>query len=200
MKAVIGIGNLGKKYELTRHNIGFIILDYFAEKHKLFFKPSKNNFYFASGNLNAANFLLVKPTTYVNQSGIAALEVIENFNIKISDLLVVVDDIHLELGKIRIRKSGSDGGHNGLKSIIYHLQTNNFHRLRFGIGNDYSESKLANYVLSKFSHSELNLIKKYISFSVELIEEFIKKDINKMLDYYSKYSKDIYSLNKPDAN
>lgn len=203
MKTIVGIGNPGKKYELTRHNIGFRIIDSFAEKHKLFFKPSKNEYYYACGTMGTSRFLLIKPTTFVNQSGIAVLDSVEEFNTSLHDLLIVVDDVNLEPGRIRIRKSGSDGGHNGLKSIIYHLQTDNFPRLRFGIGSDFEKGELADYVLSKFDKKQNKVIEKYISFALELIEEFIKNGTHKMLDYYSKYSKDIYkqanNIN-PDVN
>ncbi len=203
MKAVVGIGNPYKKYELTKHNIGFIILDFFAEKKKLFFKPSKKDYYYTSGVSGTTHYFLIKPTTYVNLSGIAVADFLEENNLRTEDMLVIVDDVNLEMGQIRIRKSGSDGGHNGLKSIIYHTQSDSFPRLRFGIGSDFEKGEMADYVLSKFDKKQFESIKDNISFSVELIEEFIENGTQKMLDYFSKNSKGNNEKSNnilPDAN
>jgi PTH1 family peptidyl-tRNA hydrolase len=188
IKVIFGIGNPGKKYENTKHNIGFFILDKIAEKHKIKFKASKGEYEIAESTNHAFPFFLVKPVTYVNLSGIAALDIFERYSIDIDNFLVVVDDLNLELGKIRIRKSGSDGGHNGLKSIIYHLQTDQFPRLRFGIGNDFKEGEMANYVLSKFTEETSQKIIPRIDFCVELIESFIRKNIQSTLNLFSKRS------------
>ena len=182
----MGIGNPGKKYLHTRHNIGFMILDRFASKHNLQFKPSKFDFYFSASNKNDNEFMLVKPTTYVNLSGLAAKQIVDNYNCEPSDLLVVCDDINLSSGKIRIRKSGGDGGHNGLHSIIYHLETDQFPRLRFGIGQDFEKGEMKDYVLSKFSEEEFEALENNFEFSVELLESFIAGGTEVMLNYYSK--------------
>lgn len=185
MYSVVGLGNPGKKYQLTRHNIGFIILDTFAVKHNLIFKPSKENYYYVEGSLESSTFFLVKPSTYMNLSGIAVLEFSNKYKINPENLLVVVDDVNLSLGKIRLRKAGSDGGHNGIKSIIYHLQSNSFPRLRFGIGNKFEKGDMADYVLSEFTDEEFSAIKESINFAVELIEKFILGGYKLMADYYS---------------
>lgn len=184
MYLIVGLGNPGKKYELTRHNIGFLILDKFASKKNLHFKK-KENYQYVEGSIGSSTFFLVKPTTYMNLSGIAVSEFLSKINIPLENMLIVVDDVNLELGKIRLRKSGSDGGHNGLKSIIYHLESNQFPRLRFGIGNKF-EGELAEYVLSKFSDEELSSIKDSLKFSIELIENFIQGGYKLMSDYFSK--------------
>ncbi len=186
VKVIFGIGNPGKKYENTKHNIGFSILDRIAEKHNIKFKASKSEYEIAESRNTAFPFFLVKPVTYVNLSGIAALDIFERYQIDISDFLVVVDDLNLELGKIRIRKSGSDGGHNGLKSIIYHLQSDQFPRLRFGIGNDFEDGEMANFVLSKFTKDTFQEIIPKIDFCIELIENFIQGNIQSALDLFSK--------------
>jgi len=186
LKIVFGIGNPGKKYFHTRHNVGFMILDKFALKHKLQFEPSKFDFYYTTEKKSEQNFMLVKPTTYVNLSGNAARQIVDNFDCSAEDILVVCDDINLNLGKIRIRKSGGDGGHNGLYSIIYQLETENFPRLRFGIGQDFEKGEMKDYVLSKFSAEEIESLKINFDFSVELIENFIEGGIENMLNYYSK--------------
>ena len=185
MYLIVGLGNPGKKYELTRHNIGFIILDKFASKKNLHFKK-KENYQYVEGSIGSSTFFLIKPTTYMNLSGIAVSEFLSKTKINLENMLIVVDDVNLELGKIRLRKSGSDGGHNGLKSIIYHLESNQFPRLRFGIGNKFGEGELADYVLSKFSDEELSYINNSIEFSIELIEYFIQGGYKLMSDYFSK--------------
>lgn len=186
MKAIIGLGNPGKKYELTRHNIGFIILYAFAQKHNLKFLPSKGDYYSVGSVFNTSHFNLYKPTTFMNNSGIAVNDIIENDNIELEDLLIISDDINLETGKVRIRTSGGDGGHNGLSSIIYHLNSDKFNRLRFGIGNDFGDGKLPEYVLQNFYENELKIIRLSINFSVTLIEQFIIGGKNQMLNYFSK--------------
>lgn len=195
MKIILGIGNPGIRYELTKHNVGFIILDKVAQKYKMQFVPSKNEFLYAgNGDDTISPFILVKPTTYVNLSGIAAAELKEFYDFEPSnELLVVYDDLHLELGKIRIRKSGGDGGHNGINSLIYHLQTDNFTRIRFGIGNNFEHGKMKDYVLDNFSNDELRELDKNFNLCADLINVFIKNGQKGMLDYYSKLNS---SLNK----
>jgi len=134
---------------------------------------------------------LVKPTTYVNLSGVAALELQEETGFDIKDFLVVVDDINLPLGKIRIRGKGGDGGHNGLNSIIYSLESDEFPRLRIGIGNNFESGFMANYVLSKFDDDEKVIINEKVDFSIQLIEVFIKEDYVAMLNFFSKLTKGI---------
>jgi peptidyl-tRNA hydrolase, PTH1 family len=141
VRIVLGIGNPGKRYENTRHNIGFIILNTFAQNNNLSFIPSKSDYYYSAGEIEGSAFILVKPSTYVNNSGIAAGHALSIFNVAIEDLLVVVDDINLGTGSFRVRASGGDGGHNGLKSIIYHLQSNEFPRIRIGIGSGFPDGR-----------------------------------------------------------
>lgn len=188
MRVIFGIGNPGKQYENTRHNVGFDLLDKFAEKHSMIFSASKFEYYIAGSPKNATPFFLIKPTTYVNRSGLAAFDFIEHNNIDIENFLVVADDINLDLGKIRIRKSGGDGGHNGIASIIYHLNTDQFPRLRFGIGNDFAKGKMADYVLSKFDDNEKTSLEPRFDFAVDLIDEFVNGGIDSMLNFFSKNS------------
>ncbi|MEG8945965.1 aminoacyl-tRNA hydrolase [Rosettibacter firmus] len=190
MYSVVGLGNPGKKYELTRHNIGFIILDRFAEKHNLHFKK-KSSYYYVEGTTGSSTFFLIKPTTYMNLSGIAVQEFLSENKVEMENLLVVVDDVNLDLGKIRLRKTGSDGGHNGIKSIINYLQSNQFPRLRFGIGKDFKKDEMADYVLSEFTEDEFQEINNSINFSVELIEKFTLGGYKLMSDYYSVTNKKI---------
>jgi PTH1 family peptidyl-tRNA hydrolase len=135
----------------------------------------------------------------MNQSGIAILSFLEQHLINYEDILIVSDDVNLEPGRLRLRKSGSDGGHNGIKSIIYHLQTNAFPRLRFGIGSDFEKGKLADFVLDKFSQGDLKSLEPSIVHSTELIREFIIGGYKSMLDYYSKNSLN-NKRNDPDTD
>ena len=186
MKAIVGLGNPGKRYQLTRHNIGFIILDTFAQKHNLEFSPGKGDYYFVGSVLDTSHFNLYKPTTYMNLSGIAVRQILETDNIELDELLIISDDINLDTGKIRIRESGGDGGHNGLSSIIYQLNSDKFLRLRFGVGNDFEDGKMPDYVLQNFYENEWEIIRLSVDFSVSLIEQFIVGGKQLMLNYFSK--------------
>ncbi|MFC2134040.1 aminoacyl-tRNA hydrolase [Bacteroidota bacterium] len=188
MRVIFGIGNPGKEYENTRHNAGFDILDRFAEIHSLEFKPSKGEYFIAGSENIAAPFFLVKPTNYVNNSGLAALDIVERLEIDIENLLVIADDINLDIGKIRIRKSGGDGGHNGIASLIYHLNSDKFPRLRFGIGKDFQKGEMASYVLDKFDDEIQTLLEPKFNLCVDLIEEYTRGGLPHMLNYFSKNS------------
>ncbi|MFA7228056.1 MAG: aminoacyl-tRNA hydrolase, partial [Melioribacteraceae bacterium] len=173
MYLVVGLGNPGSEYELTRHNIGFQILDMFALKNSIKFRSSKKDYNYSEGVINSSDFFLLKPDSYMNLSGVPLLEFLEDHSVKTENILVLVDDVNLPLGEIRLRKSGSDGGHNGIKSIIYHLQNDSFPRLRFGIGSEFEKGEMADFVLSKFEKEEKQIIERGIDFAVELIENFI---------------------------
>jgi len=188
LRLVVGLGNPGLKYNLTRHNIGFLILDRFANKEHLNFLPSKKDFFYSEGRIGSSDFFLMKPSTYMNLSGIAVLDLLDQYSINYKDTLIVYDDVNLQPGQLRLRESGSDGGHNGIKSIIYHLQNDLFPRLRFGIGSDFEKGRLADFVLDKFGEEELKSLDASIVFSMELIQEFIIGGYKSMLDYFSKNS------------
>jgi peptidyl-tRNA hydrolase, PTH1 family len=186
VRAVLGIGNMGLRYQRNRHNAGFLILDYFAQNHFVKFKAAKGDYYISEGELNRTLFFLIKPSNYVNNSGVAAAQFLEKHKIDILDLLVVCDDVNLKLGKIRVRRNGGDGGHNGLASIIYHLNSDQFPRLRVGIGNDFKEGELSSFVLDDFNEDENKILKTVLEDSSFLIEEFISGGIEAMLNANSK--------------
>lgn len=198
MRVIVGLGNPGTKYELTRHNVGFLILDLFAKKHNLKFKASKFDYYYSEGLLGSSDFFLIKPTTYMNLSGVAILDSLNEHQISFEDLLVIADDANLSLGQVRLRQSGSDSGHNGIKSIIYHLQNDSFPRLRFGIGSEFDKGEMADFVLSKFSQDEFSDIGKSIDFSIELTEQFIIGGYKSMIDYFSRFS-NLINKKEPDS-
>ncbi|MGE5400487.1 MAG: aminoacyl-tRNA hydrolase [Ignavibacteriales bacterium] len=186
MRAVFAIGNPGSRYEQTRHNVGVMLMEHFACKFDLSFRASGKSYYYAEGELENSPFVLIIPGTYVNLSGVAASDFMSDYKLEIEDFLVLCDDLNLEFAQMKIKLSGGDGGHNGVSSIIYHLASDKFPRLRFGIGRDFSHGQMADYVLSKFTESELSALENPFKFGDELIGEFIKGGTKSMLDLFSR--------------
>ncbi len=170
-----------------------MILDALANKHKLSFTPDKGEYYSVGSNLIASHFCLYKPTTFMNLSGNAISQIVETNNLELENLLVITDDINLPIGNVRFRESGGDGGHNGLSSIIYSLETNRFSRLRFGVGNKFEDGEMPKYVLDKFYENEKEIIRLGIGFSISLIEKFILGGKKEMMNFYSN---EINNINK----
>ncbi|MFH0988872.1 MAG: aminoacyl-tRNA hydrolase [bacterium] len=157
MYCIVGLGNPGHHYRGTRHNIGFEVVDRISFSLDSLWEPGRGEYYFAKCSFKDQSFILVKPTTFMNRSGLAVLSVLEHFECSREHLLVVLDDLQLPLGRLRLRISGSDGGHNGLGSIIYELQSEQFLRLRCGIGSDALTGEnidTAEFVLSSFGTDE----------------------------------------------
>jgi peptidyl-tRNA hydrolase, PTH1 family len=175
MKLVVGLGNPGQKYSKTRHNIGFIVIDEYLKKigEKIKFDP-KFNAEIACVNHLGDKYCLVKPSTYMNLSGEAVTKIMKYYDIDIDDIIIIVDDINLQTGKLRLRELGGHGGHNGLRNIIGLLHSENFKRVRIGIDNNIS-MELDQYVLGKFSEDEWITIYPAIKQTVEIIELFIKE-------------------------
>ncbi|MBP1682606.1 MAG: pth [Ignavibacteriaceae bacterium] len=189
MRVIFGIGNPGIRYENTRHNAGFLLLDFFAQKKSLSFKETMGDYFKAQGKIGDQEYVLIKPSTYVNNSGIAARQVFDKYSPAIEDFLVVSDDTNLKTYVLRVRLSGSDGGHNGLSSIIFHLITDQFPRIRIGIGSNPSDVTLSEYVLSEFSKNELVEYQNTFIKGFQLIEEFIVGGSKKMLEANSTFIK-----------
>jgi peptidyl-tRNA hydrolase, PTH1 family len=190
VRGILGIGNPGISYQRNRHNAGFLILNSFAEKKSVEYKPGNGEYYIACGKGKQDSFCLIKPTTFVNNSGIAANQFIEKYRIQLNDFLVVCDDVNLQTGKLRLRLGGGDGGHNGLASIIYHFNSNKFPRLRIGVGNDFTDGQLSSYVLTDFSDDEKKLLSEVNKKSNILINEFIERGIEAMMIVNSKLFND----------
>lgn len=188
MKLILGIGNPGLRYRKNRHNIGFMFLDYIAENNRLLFNPSKFDFYFAESSIRGNEYALLKPTTNVNNSGIAARQAIEFYKTNVTDLLVICDEINIEFGSFKIRASGGDGGHKGVSSIIYHLNSDNFPRIRFGIGNQFSKGEMAEYVLSDFNDTEDKILANLFEKNYLLIQGFVENGLKGLLDMNSRLS------------
>ncbi len=178
MKLIVGLGNIGKSYSQTRHNIGFITVDYFAKKYNLSFTKTKN-YYFTK----YSDAIIIKPTTYMNLSGIAIQSAMTKFN-NINEILVIVDDLDLPFGKIRIRGKGGTGGHNGLKSIRDALNSDEYGRVRIGIGRPNSKD-VRDFVLDKFDKQEMKQINQLNEYMVELIDTYISHGIEELLNYNS---------------
>ena len=186
MRAIFSIGNPGVRYQRTRHNAGFLMLDSFAEQRSLEFKAAKGDYYIARGELEQTQYFLIKPTTFVNRSGLAALQVLEEYKIELNNLLVLCDDVNIEIGKFRIRKYGGDGGHNGLASLLYHLNSDQFPRLRIGVGDHSKQENLTSYILGEFTHEQFDILSRTFKVTNNLLCEFVRGGIKVMLDANSK--------------
>ncbi|MEO8399451.1 MAG: aminoacyl-tRNA hydrolase [Ignavibacteriaceae bacterium] len=186
MKIIFGIGNPGTRYLHNRHNIGFMFLDYFAIKYSLGFSPSKGDYNSAKGKIQDSEFLLVKPATYVNNSGLAAAQVLKQTGSETQEFIVIVDDVNINFSEIRLRESGGDGGHNGLRSIIYHFVNDKFPRVRIGIGQDFKEGNLSEFVLSDFNDEEKKELVNIFEKTSLLVEEFIIGGKTKLLNANSR--------------
>lgn len=172
-----GLGNIGTEYEHTRHNIGFDVVHAFVSKHGGSFRVDRLA-YVADVKWKGKNFVCICPSTYMNLSGKAVKYWMDKEKISLEHLLVIVDDVALPLDKLRLRPGGSDAGHNGLKSIQEMLQTIEYARLRFGIGNDYPKGMQADFVLGKWKKQEEELVKHKIGAAVETIESFASQGLS----------------------
>ncbi|MCO6494953.1 MAG: aminoacyl-tRNA hydrolase [Bacteroidetes bacterium] len=181
---IVGLGNPGEKYKHTRHNIGFDILDEIALQYNLSFKSDKFA-QKAEWEISGKKVLLIKPDTFMNLSGKAFQYWLNWYKIPITNSLIVLDDIALPIGKMRMRKGGSSGGHNGLKDIERTLGTNEYPRLRFGVGNEFKDGKQIDFVLGKFSESDRIIVNLTIEKSQKAIESFILKGIDKTMEAFN---------------
>jgi len=168
---LVGLGNLGAEYEDTRHNIGFSVLDALAKKHEGVFTLDRNA-HMVTVKFRGKSVVLIKPTTYMNLSGKAVNYWLQKERIPRENLLVITDDLALPFGKIRLKGSGSDGGHNGLKDIQQVLQSTEYARLRFGIGSDFAKGRQSDYVLGRWSEEEQVTLNERITLAVEACEAF----------------------------
>ena len=182
---IVGLGNPGKEYENTRHNVGFMYVDYLADKYNLTFKlEKKHQAMVAEFKIDNKKHYLLKPLTYMNLSGIAVRSFCDYYKIPTSEIFIVVDDLDLETGRIRIRKAGSSGGHNGLKSIFAHMNTENIYRMRVGINNN-KKTDTKDYVLGRFGVVDTEAINKTISLAPNITEDLISKGIDFIMNKYN---------------
>lgn len=188
MHCIIGLGNPGSRYEGTRHNIGFEVVDRIAHELRLNFKAGKGEHLIAQGSFGDIQRALIKPLTYMNESGTAVSDVREMFDIRLEELLIVCDDFQLPLGQLRLRPNGSDGGHNGLYSVIYQLQSDQFPRLRCGIASatmPQDKSLMADFVLETFTKEELPAVKDMIERATEASLSVIRDGLTKAMNVYN---------------
>jgi PTH1 family peptidyl-tRNA hydrolase len=178
---IAGLGNIGEEYAHTRHNIGFDVLDAFVLKHNGFFKTDRLAA-IAEIKWKGKIFICIKPTTYMNLSGKAFKYWLDKEKIQVENTLTILDDLAIPLSKIRLRPSGSDGGHNGLKDIQLMLGTDKYPKLRFGIGNNYLKGMQADYVLSKWLPDEVPVVKKKIEKCVEVIEQIPLQGLERVMN------------------
>jgi PTH1 family peptidyl-tRNA hydrolase len=169
---IVGLGNIGDEYAHTRHNIGFDVLDALIKPSNTFFDVNKRYGAAAEMRLKNHSLILLKPSTYMNNSGKAVRFWLQKENIPIEQCLIIVDDISLPLGTVRLRSKGSDAGHNGLKSIQEMIESENYPRLKFGIGNDFPTGTQVHYVLSRFSEEEQKIVDEKIVTAVNAVKSF----------------------------
>lgn len=185
MSLIVGLGNIGEKYEGTRHNIGFEIVDALAETLSITFGPGDGPFVVAEGRHRGRNVVLIKPTTYMNKSGMAVKKALSKYKADQQDCLVIYDDLNLDVGDIRLRASGSAGGHNGIQNIIDQLGNRDFPRLRFGIGNDFPRGRQVDFVLSPFSNSDQPYLEEGIQKAHDAALYFVREGINKTMNNFN---------------
>ena len=184
MKLIAGLGNIGDKYVFTRHNAGFMTLDRWALTEGFSFKQeSKLKSFIARYKVDNDDIIFVKPTTFMNLSGEAVRAVMDYYKIDVSDIIIIYDDIALPTGKIRIRANGSDGGHNGIKSIIKHIGTDNFNRIKIGIGPQIGPSE--HFVLQNFSKEQMDILKEVLDKSIDAAKSIIKEGIEKSQNIFN---------------
>jgi len=183
----VGLGNPGKKYAKNRHNLGFMAVDRFAEKHNISLNIKKKKAIYGRGTCNGEEVVVLKPQTFMNLSGEAVLYLASFLKIKPENIIVVADDTELPFGKIRIRRKGGSGGHNGIKSLINSLKTEDFPRLRFGIGRPPEDSgiELYDYVLQDFTPEELNILNEKLDTVADALTIMVTKSIDEAMNIYN---------------
>ena len=187
MRLIVGLGNPGKEYRETRHNVGFMVADEIAKRHglTLAMAPSQVPDAFLAKKYGPEPWLVAKPLTFMNRSGDAVAALSHYYDIAPADLLVVVDEVALPFGRLRARARGSAGGHNGLKSVIERLGTTEFPRLRLGVGRGDTRRDLADHVLSKFEADERAALEEFITRAADAAEMFAAAGIEKVMNTYN---------------
>tara|TARA_Y100001968_G_scaffold324165_1_gene362986 strand:+ start:238 stop:816 length:579 start_codon:yes stop_codon:yes gene_type:complete len=190
LKLLVGIGNPGIKYSYTRHNIGWELIDKFNSNFDFQVVKNTAEYELWKGDYNNTELYTMKPLTFVNNSGLPLKKVLKKLNITSDQILIVVDDINLQLGEIRLKKHGSSGGHNGLKSIFNQLQTQNIPRLRLGIGvKDIYNHDLISFVLGKFKNNELIYVDRMIEESILALDDIFNKGFEKTMEFTNRKKK-----------
>lgn len=180
---IVGLGNPGREYEYTRHNTGFLTLDRLCVEQNAEIKKLKYKALMGDTVIGGHRCLLVKPQTFMNNSGEAVRDIANFYKIPPEKIIVIFDDISLPCGKLRVRRKGSDGGHNGIKSIIYHLNSDNFPRIKIGVGEKpHPDYNLADWVLSTFSKDEMELLMEAIKKALSVLPDMLDGDIDRAMN------------------
>lgn len=182
---IVGLGNPGNKYENTRHNVGFSTIDVLSEKHGIKVDRLKHKALIGDGSIKGERVLLVKPQTFMNLSGESVRDIVEWYKLPIESVIVIYDDADLPVGTVRIRPKGSSGTHNGMKSIIYQLQSDDFPRIRIGIGKAPEGWDLADYVLSRFSGDEAKAIHESVKRAADAAAAIIGTGVDIAMNLYN---------------
>jgi PTH1 family peptidyl-tRNA hydrolase len=186
MKLVVGLGNPGRRYAGTRHNVGFEVADTLAARHRLEWEAAPRGVEALAARWRERDVAIAKPLTFMNLSGPAVVGLLQFFKIEVADLFVVVDDINLELGRLRARAAGSAGGHNGLKSVIEALGGTAFARMRIGVGRGDARRDLADHVLAKFEASEQPAVAEAIGRAADAVELFVADGIHPVMNRFNR--------------
>ena len=185
MYYIVGLGNPGLQYENTRHNVGFMTIDYLAKKHNINVKKLKHKALYGQGEISGQKVMLIKPQTYMNNSGESVRDFKNFYKFDDDKLIVIFDDIDIDFGRIRIKKKGSAGTHNGMKSIIYQTQTDKFPRIKIAVGQKPEYMNLANFVLSGFHGEDVDIVREEIIMAAEAIEMMLDTNIDKAMNKYN---------------
>lgn len=185
MFLIIGLGNPEKDYGNTRHNMGFNVINKIAEKYNIEVNKNKFKALFGSGSINDEKVILLKPQTFMNLSGESVREAIDFYKVELDQVLIIYDDIDLAPGKIRIKKNGGPGTHNGMRSIVQHLGTENFARLRVGIGKPEDDTDLVEYVIGYMSKEDKELLEKGVNLAVEAVDTIMTENIDNAMNKYN---------------
>lgn len=184
MKLIVGLGNPGKEYDKTRHNIGFMCIDKIAEYFKVDFDSKKFTGSYTQFNHNGEKIILLKPGKYMNLSGEVIRDFVNFFKINIEDILIICDDLDTNVGTYRLRYKGSSGGHNGLKNIELHLSTKDYKRIKIGISNN-KNIDTKDYVLGKFSKEEMDLINPIMDKMSNIVEDYLNLPFDNLMNKYN---------------
>ena len=191
MYIIVGLGNPTDQYAGTRHNVGFDVIDKLADEYNISVETRKGRAFVGSGMIAGRKVLLVKPQTYMNLSGESVRSLVDFYKIDVeSELLVIYDDVSLDVGQLRIRKKGSAGGHNGIKSIIQHLGTNVFMRVKVGVGEKPPKYDLADYVLGHFSKEDKETMQEGYRQVARAVEQLVSGDVEAAMNEYNRKKKD----------
>ncbi len=185
MKLIVGLGNPGREYELTRHNIGFMAIDELAKRWNISLNEQKFKGVFGAGFVNGEKVILLKPLTYMNLSGESIRPLMDYYKIDVDDFVVMYDDLDIPVGKLRLRMKGSAGGHNGVKSTISHLGTQEFQRIRMGIDRLKNGMKVVDYVLGRFTSEEIPDVNHSIEKAADACEEWLNKPFLQIMNTFN---------------